>query len=327
MADPMRLINSLPFRLLVDHVDFMTARAVLRRTVVHAMLPPRRRLALARTVRGHLERCFPRLRRAEWARLTRRFVDHYLYRYAEDCINLGLPSVPRYIDLVARHVRFEGLEHWRAAMARPEGVLLVGSHVGSPALGTAALLTRYLDMAPAERPRTRACADPEAAQYPRVLRRLEEAWEGYQADVRLLYTRRRARDIIAEMDGTLLDGGVVSTNLDVLMGGRSTRPFPLFGRIHVRLPALVAAARTALACGAVVLPWVNLRLPDGFRVVFEPPVGPAQPVSRDRLVETYPALEALCERLRRVLEAWISTWPEQWSYWDRLDRRLVLEVP
>ncbi len=325
MADPSWLIQRVPVRLLVDHAGFATARAVLRHTLGHVILPPRARRALSRRVSGHLARCFPGLPTRERRRLVRGYLEHLSLRHAEDVLILALPSVARYIDLVDREVSFVGTEHWRRAMARPGGVLLVGSHVGSPALGTVALLTRYLPMAPQDRPVTRLCADPEMNRYPHVFQRIEEVWQHYEADIRLLITRRSPEIILSEMDRVLLEGGVVTTNLDVVMGGRSRRVFSLFGRIRLRLPALVAAARTALACGATILPWVNLRLPTGFRVVIEPPLGPFPRVPRNQLVAGHPDLEALCDRLAYRLERWIAAWPAQWSYWDRLHRRLIDE--
>jgi len=171
------------------------------------------------------------------------------------------------------------------------------------------------------------CMDPEATRYARLRQAMTQAWETYQLDARMVLTGREPRAIIQELDEVLEGGGLVTTNLDVMWGGRSRRAFRLFGRVWVRLPALVAAARTALANRAWLLPWVNIRTRRGFILRFEPVIAPMARVPREALESDHPELIELCERLREVLEAWIVAHPTQWSYWDRFHRRLVEEIP
>jgi len=129
--------------------------------------------------------------------------------------------------------------------------------------------------------------------------------------------------VATQMLETLQLRGVVTTNLDVLHGGTSSRVFDLLGR-RVFLPSLVGAAKVALRTGATVLPFVTARTDEGFRVRLERPFGPV-PELGSQLPGDPPELTALCERLRVLLEGWIAELPEQWVYWDRLHKRLAEE--
>ena len=87
------------------------------------------------------------------------------------------------------------------------------------------------------------------------------------------------------------------------------------------LPALVGAAKMALSTGATILPWLCLRTRVGYRLEILPPLGPVKRLRQAD--ETHPEVQALCGRLRAILEGWIHDQPAQWVYWDRLHKRLI----
>ena len=159
-------------------------------------------------------------------------------------------------------------------------------------------------------------------RYPLFLENIEQAIREYGGRGGLILTGGGFRQVATRMHEVLSGKGMVTTNLDVLMGGASEMSLSLFGRARVRLPALVGAAKVALRTGSVVLPWVNLRSGSGFRLRLEEPIGPLPRLGRE-VGEDHPELTALCERLRYVLEGWITSQPEQWSYWDRFHHRLL----
>lgn len=318
--NPEPLVNNALLRAAVRLLPFEQARALLRRTVVTAALPPRARARLRRRVEGHFARCFPHFAPAVRAQRARAFVQHWTSKLAEDCIALNYPSVERYRADVERLVVYEGWEQIFTALSHGRGLLLAGAHLGSVAYCTNALLAPLYTLAPARYPKVRFCSEPDVERFPRVLDHLQRALSHYGGDVRFILTKREPRLVAAEMAETLSGGGVVTTNIDVLFGGRSRRVFELFGgRARLYLPALVGAARIALQTGAVVQPWVSYRTARGFRLVLEPPL---LPEGRGE-----PALERLCAQLARRLEAWITAAPQQWFYWDRFHRRLAPEPP
>lgn len=318
--NPEKLINNAFFRGLVRTAGFMGARRLLRQTLVPLLVPPGKRDRLLARVAGHLARNFPDRDPAWVERLTRSFWYHHGCKTAEDCVVLNLSSVDIFLRFINDLVVVRGVQNFRRAVSRQGGTLVVGSHVGAVTFGTTAFLSQYLAIPRTRYPVTRFCSEPEVARYPRVLDNLQAVLEDYGGDVRFILTQRRRRDIALEMQETLASGGLVTTNLDVLMGGASRQEFSLLqDRVH--LPALVGAARMALATGATILPWRCVRTGAGYRLELLPPIGPLDRLGQ--VDETHPAVRSLSERLRALLEGWIRDQPAQWVYWDRLHKRRV----
>jgi len=325
MKRPEQLINNALFRALVNTTDLLTAREVLRRALLPLALPPARRRRVRERVAGHLRRCFPGEGEAAVRARAEAFIYHWSAKFAEDALALNLGGLEQWRRAVNRHVQIRAGYRVRAALDRGRGILLVGSHVGSTSFCTNALLSVFSAI-PAERwPVARLCAEPEIEAFPHVKAKVEEVLRDYGGDVGFIYTSWDRQRIARTMTETLDGGGLVSTNLDVLLGGSSSLPFSLFGgRARVYLPALVGAARAALRSGATVLPWVNHRTETGFSIAVERPIGPLPRLGRT-IPDDHPELLALCEALRGRLERWITARPEQWVYWDRLHHRLVQE--
>ncbi|MBI4704108.1 MAG: hypothetical protein HY744_23615 [Deltaproteobacteria bacterium] len=326
MRDPGRLVNNALLRALVARLGFRVARALVGHALVPLVVGPARRRHLRHRVHGYLGSYFPALGARAQDERAREFLRHYRAKLAEDCIALNIAGLDRFLDVVLDRVRYEGAEHFVRALYAPAGILAVGAHVGSPTLGTAALLPLFLRVPPERYRPVRLCIEPEAERYPELTRNLEGVLREYGGDLGFVPSGTDTRRVAGEMGRCLAQGGLVTTNLDVLAGGASERTFLLFGRARVRLPALVGAAKLALRSGALVLPWVNLRTPEGFRLVLEPPIGPV-PQLGEAVSEEHPETVALCEKLRSVLEGWIAAQPEQWFYWDRFHQRLVRDSP
>jgi lauroyl/myristoyl acyltransferase len=321
-VSPDRLVNNGLARALVRRAGFARARALFAAALGPVAMPPWRMARLRRSLDGWLRRYLPELGERRVREVVRAFPAHWRSKLAEDCVVMNTDGVPAFVDAIARHVAFEGKEHFHRALEPGTGVLAVGAHVGGVTFGTPALLSLFLDV-PRERYRlARLCAEPEVERYPRVIANLEQALRDYGGDVRFVLTRRASKPVATELAAALDAGGFVTTNLDVMMGGSSERAFELFRGARLRLPALVGAAKVALRTGAAILPWVNVRTEGGFLLALEPPIGPV-PRLGETVPDGHPELDALCERLRATLERWIVDRPEQWTYWDRFGRRLL----
>jgi lauroyl/myristoyl acyltransferase len=326
MKNPEKLVNNAVFRNLVRFAGPLKAREAIRRTLRPIVLPPRKMRALRGRVVTYLQRYFPDFDEAEVQRRADAFVYHWGAKFAEDCVVLNVANVEQVIHTCQRYVEYVDRERAYEALDRGAGTLFVGSHVGAVAFGVLALATLYFLLPPEQRPDVRVCAEPEVERFPQVVTGLEQAIRDYGARGRFLFPAKDRQAAAREIAEVLQGGGVVTTNLDVLVGGSSRRVFTLFGRARVYLPALVGAARSALRSGATVVPWVGFRTEHGFRLCVEPPIGPVPCLGVD-VPDDHPELMELCERLRQALERWIVAQPEQWVYWDRLHQRLVQDAP
>ena len=319
--NPETLINNAAFRTLVNRGGFMLARNTIRRTMLPLVFSAARRRELKARVLGHFSRSFPQWDEAEERARVESFLYHWGCKFAEDCIAVNVDGLDRYKQWVDKHVTFEGAENLGRALDLGAGILVVGCHVGSISFCTNAMLTLFLDIPKERWPVARLCAEPEVERFPTVLQHVEAAMRDFGGDVRFILAGNQRSSVATQMIETLDAGGLVTTNLDVLHGGTSSRVFELLGR-RVFLPSLVGAAKVALRTGATVLPFVNVRTDEGFRLRLERPFGPV-PALGAKIPEDHPELTALCQRLRALMEGWIAQQPEQWVYWDRFHKRLA----
>lgn len=324
--NPEPLINNPAVRGLIRVGGLAASRGLLRRLLAPVMLPAAKRRRLEARVRTYFQRYVPDPHQLSVEARVQSFFWHYGSKLAEDCITLGVPGVERFKAMIRRHVVVEGLEYFHQALDEDAGILAVGSHVGSPTFGTPALLSLFLTVPPERYRVVRFCAEPEAIRYPEVLRNVERVLQDYGGDLAFIFTQRESKSIATELSQRLAEHCLVTTNLDVLLGGASQQPFRLFDRAWVQLPAVVGAAKAACRTGAVVLPWVNLRTATGFRLVLSPPIGPV-PRLDAAATEQHPTVAQLCAQLRGILEQWIVDQPEQWFYWDRFHRRHLRDEP
>jgi hypothetical protein len=162
--------------------------------------------------------------------------------------------------------------------------------------------------------------------FPALQEMMDEFYRQYHVIVSFIYTHRRKGIVASEIVRALENRFVVTTNLDVLTGGCSTRSYRLFDGVRVHLPAVVGAAKVVLYSDAVILPWFNTRSQDGRLSLFiEKPIVPA-PFGGGRITEDHPACKDLCGKLACKLEGWVAGHPEQWIYWDRFHKHLAEKI-
>jgi KDO2-lipid IV(A) lauroyltransferase len=189
-------------------------------------------------------------------------------------------------------VRYEGLEHIRAAYARGKGVLLFSGHFGHWEL--VALMQGYLGL-------------PLAL----ITRPLDNArLEGMLAGLRtrsgnLVVHKRRA---VREMMKALGQGLGVAIVID--QDAREDGIFvPFFGRAASTTPTL---GLVALRTGAAVVPVFSFPEPDGgWRVVYDPEVPVVASDDRDADVKK---LTAACTA---IIERRVREHPELWLWMHR----------
>jgi Kdo2-lipid IVA lauroyltransferase/acyltransferase len=189
-------------------------------------------------------------------------------------------------------VRYEGLEHIRAAYDRGKGVLLFSGHYGSWEL--VALMQGFLGMRLALV--TRPLDNPELET---MLARLR----GGSGNT-VVHKRRAVREMIK----TLHDGGGVAIVID--QDARGDGVFvPFFGVLASTTPTL---ALLALRTGAAVVPVVSTLEEDGtYRVAYEPEIPVVPTGDRDADVLR---LTAACTA---SIERWVRARPEQWLWMHR----------
>ncbi|MCU0692831.1 MAG: hypothetical protein MUF54_15640 [Polyangiaceae bacterium] len=309
-------------RALARNAGILGTRQVLLHSLIPLVAPPWKRRQMRQRVRGYLHRYFPEHDTRTVNLLASRYVHHWCCKHAEDVYVINVPDLHVALGEVDRFVVHEHAQRFQEALSHRRGVLAVGAHVGALTFGTVALLSRLRETTAEERGIVRICMDPELKHYPNMFAGAEQALADFGRDIRYVVTHRESRAIATDMGDALERGALVTTNLDVLVGGDNQLPLELFGAVRVRLPALVGAAKVALRTGAVVLPWVCTRTRGGFRLRLERPLGPF-PRMAAAIRDDDPELLGLTERLVDVLQGWIRWHPEQWVYWDRLNRRLA----
>jgi KDO2-lipid IV(A) lauroyltransferase len=195
-------------------------------------------------------------------------------------------------DEVGRRIRYEGLEHIRAAYARGHGVLLFSAHFGHWEL--VALAQGHLSM-------------PLAL----VARPLDNPW----LERRLRRLRRLSgntvldkRHALTSMLRVLRQGGGVAIVID--QDARREGVFvPFFGHPASTTPTL---ALLALRTGAAVVPVFSVPEPDGsYRVIYEAEVPVDRSDDRDRDVVR------LTARCTAIIERWVRQYPELWLWMHR----------
>ncbi len=315
------LVND-AMRALARNAGILGSRRVLLHSLLPLVAPPWKRAKLRQRVRGYFREYFPEYDARTARLLADRYVHHWCCKQAEDVYAINFPDVHVGLAELDRLVVHEQPQRFTEAIRHGTGVLAVGAHVGALSIGTVALMARLRETTPEERPIIRLCTDPEMESYPSVFEGTEQVLRDFDRDIRFVITRRESRTIATEIAEALDRRAFVTTNLDVLLGGKNQRVFELFGRARVRLPALVGAAKVALRTGATILPWVCTRSDASFRLRLERPIGPVERIG-PTIPDDHPALLALTEQLLDIVEAWVRWHPEQWVYWDRLHRRLV----
>ena len=234
-----------------------------------------------RVVRRNLELCFPELTPAEIRRITREFSANLGAFIAE--LALAWYGSP---ERRARLVRFEGLEHLQAAIAKGKGVLLYSGHFTSLEICGSVLKSQIPLYAFMFKPRRNP-----------LMNALQSRGRGDYAHVSV------ASDDVREMLALLARNAVVWYAPDQVRVD-SGELVPFFSH-----PAMTSTAPSRLArvSGATIVPMFSRRLPDdsGYLVGFYPP--PPDVPSRDAIADT--------TRLTAVLESFIRECPEQY-FWN-----------
>ncbi len=260
--------------------------------------PPRAAMALARCYVGLLARTLPRLRRVALRNLEMALPG--LDEAARDRIAAGsFHSLARLIACFARFprldrqnisewIRYEGFEHYQAAIARGRGVLFATGHVGNWELSAFAhgmlAAPMWVMVRPLDNP---------------LLDRLVEGYRSLRGN-HLFAKKDSARTILRALADNRAVGVLIDQNASLEEGAF----VDFFG-----IPACASTgfAKLAARSGAAVIPGFALWSESERRYVlrFHPPVE----MTGDAVEDT--------QRLHRVLEAVIREYPDQWLWMHR----------
>jgi lauroyl/myristoyl acyltransferase len=325
MKNRARLIHNILTRSIAANLNFRTSTCLFRLLFFPLVVPRSSVKTMAHNVQFYFENIFNGMNKEAASIRAKRFLYHYRRKFAEDCLLLNLDFRTMF-DLIDEQVTVHGLDHLVEALDRGQGVLAVGSHVGSILLGTVALVGLFRHLVGREGLHIRICSEPDMTAFPALQEMMAEFYRRYHVGVSFIYTHRRKHTVASEIVKALKNRCVVTTNLDVLTGGYSTRSYTLFNGVRVYLPAVVGAAKVVLYSDAVILPWFNTRRHDGgLSLCIEKSIVPA-PFEGGRITEDHPACMELCGKLARKLEEWIAGHPEQWIYLDRFHKHLADKI-
>lgn len=321
MKNPEKLINNRAIQSIIRLLGYRVSGYIFQKGLF-PLIYPKKQFQL---VNQQVEYVFKSLLRQSLDGDVKKQVDsfwrHYKQKFSDDCIvlNFGYDGLS---DLFDKHVRIEGDQHLLDAVNQGHGILAVGSHVGSVLMGTVAMLLAYSTVPLEKVVGVKICTEPDVPNFPVILNCLQTAVAKFDRDVTFLLTRRAKKDVSIDMVDALNQKYMVTTNMDVLTGGGSTREFNLFGTVPVYMPAIVGAVKVALKTGATILPWTNRNVSGGKLVLsFETPIFPTvQQISDVRL---HPDFDILCDTLFRIFERWLKASPTQWVYWDRFHKKVV----
>jgi len=238
---------------------------------------------------NNLKRALPELDAAARSRV-RRGVYRNLGRVA-----LALAKLPVWSEQTVRHhVDFAGLEHFRAAEAKGNGVLLLTGHLGNWELGALAHGAVVGPISVMVRP----ISNP-------LVNRLVEARRSAHGN-RVIAKRSSAREVLRP----LADGGTVG-----ILADQTTLPEDAVFVEFFGMPAAAhkGFAQLALRSGAAVVPAFALWNASSRRHVVE--YGPEIEIVRSG--EADRDIEINTQRFQGVLEDRIRANPEQWLWIHR----------
>lgn len=249
--------------------------------VGHAVDPKRRRIA-----HDNVRRCLPELGPTGWDELVRENYEHYGILFLE-LLHIFTPIPGHWPAYVRRVTRLTGLENWKAANEKGQGVLFCSAHLANWELMAAAganagvpitIVTRHLK--------------PEwVDEWMRTTR--------LSAGVGAFYQPRTMPGVLRG----LRDGQSIGFVMDQYMPPPMGKKLRFFG---VEVDTLTAIAPLARRTGAPITGVTQRRGPDGIVTIH---IEPEFPLGADD--------DADNQRLSDLVEKWIRAEPAQWLWAHR----------
>ncbi len=240
-------------------------------------------------VEENMRRCLPELSEDKRRDLLERNFEHYGVVFFE-YLHLLSPIEGHYREYAKRLTRVEGLEHWRRAGEKGNGVIILTCHVGAWELAAAG-------------------AGVVGVPLTFVTRRAKPPWFNHILESARLSVGGRAAYHPGSMPAILRALRRKET-VGFMMDQYARPPMGMKVRFFgVQVDTLAAIAPLALRTGAAIVPAVSRRQNDGtVHIHFEPELelGPL-------LSDTEKATEAMAA----VVEGWVRENPVQWLWLHR----------
>ena len=249
-------------------------------TLIYMIDAPHRRI-----VRSNLRLAFPDWSREKIRQTSKRVFQHLGATFVEIC-QLATYSKS---DVIAR-VRVVGAEHWRRALDRNQGLILVSAHLGNWEFGTqyAACFMQKPALCVVKKIRFKPLS-----QWVHNLRT--------RFGTRIIYKKGALLDMRqalrrGEIVGLLVDQSKRKEGVDVIFFGH-------------RVPATPAAAFLSIRCKSPILPMFCIREPSGQLTIHV-----EQPIETTWSGDLRSDVQANTQRITDAVERMIRKYPEQW-FW------------
>jgi len=313
-----RLINNSISRLVINNMPFKVTKSLILKFIIPLTIPQKRMKNLENHIANYYRIIYPKSDKSFLYKKATIYTNNYKSKRCDDYIlfNLNYQNTLKYVD---KYVIIQGISHLQQAIAYNRGIIAVGSHVGSQVLGFFALMVILHRLHTDKKRIVKIVSAPDIKEFKNIFSRLKYWNKNNVFDFEFIWTENRKYIEAIKFFEALKKKCILTTNLDVLAGGNSQKKFKLLNTFHIRLPAIIGAAKLALLTDSIILPWHNYVDKNGIlNLVIEEQLNPAC-TRKTQSVDFKQNVVNLSNTLFKLLENWVQEYPEQWIYWDRLD--------
>ncbi|MBN2736960.1 MAG: hypothetical protein JXR70_08275 [Spirochaetales bacterium] len=319
MSKMLSAMTRLPIRLL-STLPGQWGRTVFQKQMLTSFFSLAMQEELKVKVAGYFKSYLNKTQAESWS-LAEDYLEHYLSKITDDVMLLNWP-IGRLRARLEKMLVVRGVENLHKALGSDRGVILLGSHIGSVFLGTLGLLKICLEDPALEKRGLSVCSEPEMASYPLIHNWAKAAGKIYHASIEVINVNNAKGNPAILMIGALKKKRLLTTNMDVLDAGGDRGGVCLLNTMQLCLPALSGALECAYHSGAMVLPWFNIRDGRGkLKVIFERPLDYF--AKEDSTMKKEAWVMKSRKHMLDLFQKYLETYPDQWLYWDRLEKRLV----
>lgn len=319
MSDRYKQITTLPVKIL-SALPLCLGRSLIKLLLVPRLFPQHKKILLKENVENLMKR-FLACASHDCRKIAVRYIDFYVSKIIDDVMLMNW-SVKKIQSILDKIVIVEGKENLIQALKTPGGIVFLGSHLGSIFLASLALIKICLDEPALDKHALAVSLEPQMARSPVIEKWIREVGQLYQAQIDVLPITGGSLKSVRTIMHALKESRIITSNIDVLKGGGDHTSYSLINNMKVYLPALTGALKCAIRSESALIPWFNFKTNDGkLFIKFEKPYLFSQ--NSFQQDGKFLNLEDLQQKLAELFSSYLLKYPEQWQYWDRLEKRLV----